>query len=867
MKRSLAVWAIALILGILIADRVPSMIPGLCAVILICISGCIVYRRLPERSPFLLMALPLLLSGFLLHYSNIQAVNTRFLPWQGRQVAVQGVIEDEPVFSDGRTIFTLSADTVTEHGKATPIRNGRIKVSVYSDNPVDALQYGRIVRILAEVEIPAGQRNIGGFDYRRFLAARGISGVCSIRPAQITVLEGDRRFFLKSAGYAVRKGILNALYGSMPEQEASVVAGMLIGYTQEMPESMEESFRRAGLSHIMAVSGANLAFLLMPFIWLLKRLGLNPRWASVIALPVMLLYVFATGMEASVMRAAVMAGIMLLGMMIWRQTDFFCSISASVLVILLSNTFMLFDTGFILSHIAVLSLVVFYKPVFDRMPAKIPKTIRDTLAGTIAAQIGVIPVIAGTFNTFSAVSLLSNLAVVPITGLLTGLAAALAVLWHVFRPVCTVLGWAASFLTRVILAVTHAVSSLPWAELAVATPGFLLTAGYYLILLTVRYGLPWLEKRSAKACPSPANYGWVMAGAVDSAEAEAAAAAGSGFMRSPGGIELYVREQEIVVWHAGRNGTDADHAGGSDGTDDRRLRKRRAAWLVACMLAVYGCLILMDRIPSGKLEIYFADVGQGDCSIIKTPSGRSIMIDGGGSIYDDEDSYTGEKIVVPVLYDLKITRIDLMIATHGHADHINGLKSVLDRMPVKKLVVADSEDSEMNELIDYARSKGIPVERANQDDVIYSERALTLTALYPLENQAGMPAAQTTSANELSLVTRLDYAGFSALFTGDIGTATEERLLSLENLDCDLLKVPHHGSKYSSGAEFIRRTSPAVAVISVGENRYGHPDEDVKERYAAAGARLYETLRHGGIMVRVDAARPEQISVWTVIKE
>lgn len=868
MKRPLAVSAIALILGILIADRVPFILPGLCAVLLICCAACLVYRKLSGKSPFLLLALPLMVSGYLLHHFNTQAVNTRFMPWQGRQVAIVGSILDEPAFSDGKTVFTLLADSITDQGETTRIRNGRIKVSVYSDSAMDELRYGRMVQIMAEVEIPAGQRNISGFDYRRFLAARGISGVCRVKPAQIRILEGDRSFFLKSAGYTVRKSILDALYGSMPEQEASVVAGMLIGYTQEMPESMEESFRRAGLSHIMAVSGANLAFLLMPFIWLLKRMGLNPRWSSVISLPVMLVYVFATGMEASVIRAAIMAGIMLLGMIIWRQTDFFCSISAAILLVLLFNTYMLYDPGFILSHSAALSLVVFYKPVFDRMPAKIPKVIRDTLAGTLAAQLGVIPVIAGTFNTFSVVSLLANLVVVPITGLMTAMAAVLSILWFVFQPVCHVLGWVVSFLTQAVLMVTQTISSIPWAELTVATPGFLLTTGYYVILLTLRYGIPWLERRGHKPCP--ASYDAVLAGSGIGGNAQLGmvfpAAAGR-CLHSREGMEDDARNQAAVQGCSTGDGTDNspdDRRGEADG---KMSGRRRYGWLIACMLAAYGALILLDMIPSGKLEIYFADVGQGDCSIIKTPSGRSILIDGGGSLNDDEGSYTGEMIVVPVLYDLKITRIDVMIASHGHADHINGLKSVMDKMGVRRLVVADAEDTEMNELIDYARSKGIPVERVNQDDIVYAEKNLMITALYPFEDKARMPSAKTTSANELSLVTRLDYAGFSAIFTGDIGFSTENRLLGRESLDCDLLKVPHHGSKYSSGAEFIRQASPAVSVISVGKNRYGHPDEGVKKRYANMGTQLYETLRHGGIMVSVDAGKPGQISVWTVIKE
>jgi len=705
MKRPLAVSAIALVIGIIIAETVPSVVFGLCAALLACLAACLAWRRISSGSPFLLLAIPLLLAGFLLHYFNTKAVSSRFLPWQGRQVTVEGMIDDEPVFSDGRIVFTMRADTVTENGRPAPVRNGRIRVRVYSDNPMDELRYGKMVRIRAEVEIPPGRRNIGGFDYRRFLAAKGISGICSINPRQMEVLDESRGFFLKAAGYAVRRGILDALYGAMPRQEASVAAGMLIGYTDEMPDSMEEAFRKAGLSHIMAVSGANLAFLLLPFIWVLKKIGLNPRWASIISLPVMLIYVFATGMEASVIRAAIMAGIMLLGMIIWRQTDFFCSISASAILMLLSNTFMLFDIGFILSYGATVSLVVFYKPVFDRLPAKIPKVIRDTLAGTFSAQLGVIPVIAGTFNTFSVVSILANLAVVPITGALTTLTAILAVSWFVFRPVCHVLGLIATFITDVIFGVTRAISSLPWAELSIATPGFLLTAGYYLILLAIRYGIPYLER-------------WVQGRQADAAEGHCKAA----------GV--------------------ADEAHADASRENAESGRKRFGWLIACMLAVYGCMILLEMVPSGKLEIYFADVGQGDCSIIRTPSGRSIIIDGGGSVYDDEDSYTGQKIVVPVLYDLKITRIDIMIASHGHADHIKGLKSVMDKMPVGRLVVADADDMEMNELTDYARRKGIPVEKADQGDIIYQEEGLLRPSIpsttSPSFRRAGRPT-QTSS--------------------------------------------------------------------------------------------------------------------------
>ena len=147
---------------------------------------------------------------------------------------------------------------------------------------------------------------------------------------------------------------------------------------------------------------------------------------------------------------------------------------------------------------------------------------------------------------------------------------------------------------------------------------------------------------------------------------------------------------------------------------------------MAGILIFVGSAIILANTPDRSLRIYFADVGQGDCILIRTPKGKNIIIDGGGSISDRESSYTGEKIVVPLVYDLKMNQIDLMIATHGDADHINGLKSVLEKVPVKKLVVADAPDDGVDEIVELAGNKGAFIMRAKEGDVIFDEGDLSI---------------------------------------------------------------------------------------------------------------------------------------------
>jgi len=773
MKRPLAVAAIALVWGIILADVNKIYIWGIISLILSLIIFILLYRPVREKSSvFVLLAVPFLISGYVLHNFNKNYYDNACKEWDGKSVSVNGTLNNEPEFENGRTRFVLNVESI-DNKPLDKNKKIKIQVSIYGNDLIDKLNYGSIVNIAGEIRIPPGRRNIGGFDSRKYLASRGISGTMSAQEKALTILGENRGSWLKKTGYKLRHNILNTLNRSMPEKESSILAGMLIGYTDKMPEEMEEDFRRAGLSHIMAVSGANIAFLLSPFLWVLKKAGFNPRWSSVLAFPAMLFYVLATGMEASVIRAAVMAGITLTGMLLWRKADVYCSLAASAIIMLIYNSFMLFDLGFILSFTATLSLVIFYKPVFSRIPEKLPKTIRDTLAGTIAAQLGVIPIIAYCFNTFSIISVFTNLLIVPLTGIITVLGAILVILGNIFLPAAGMLGVLLNFAVSFMLFLTGKMAAIPWAEINIATPNIILVLIYYFILLYMRFWHPKLANETAKP-------------------------------------------------------------------------------VFASIMVLCGVVILIISIPNKALQIYFADVGQGDCTIIRTPSGKNIILDGGGSINDAEGSYVGERIVVPLLYNLNMTDIDLMIASHGHMDHVGGLKTVIEKMNVKKLIVADANDIEMRYLTDYAAEKGIPVMYMKEDDILYEENGLTIKALYPLKDERLMPKESTTDANESSLVIRLDYGEFSALFTGDIGFMTERVLLEKhKEIRCDLLKVAHHGSKYSSDKNFIEAAKPNMSVISVGRNVYGHPSTETLERIAGQGSQIYQTIDNGGILVEV----------------
>jgi competence protein ComEC len=228
---------------------------------------------------------------------------------------------------------------------------------------------------------------------------------------------------------------------------------------------------------------------------------------------------------------------------------------------------------------------------------------------------------------------------------------------------------------------------------------------------------------------------------------------------------------------------------------------------------------------NNKLTIIFLDVGQGDSILIIFPNQKTILIDGGE--HDQSDT------ILSLLKEYNIEKIDNVVATHPHADHIGGLLNIIQNVPIGKIYDTGQEHNTQTfeNYLDLIESKRIPFNLARENNEIDDlDSKVDIKILNPPEP---LFVGTGNDINDNSIVLKLTYSNFSILFTGDIGEIPEERLVSNENIikDIDILKVPHHGSKYSSTVEFLQTVNPQIAVISVGEdNRYGHPHLETLER-------------------------------------
>ncbi len=264
--------------------------------------------------------------------------------------------------------------------------------------------------------------------------------------------------------------------------------------------------------------------------------------------------------------------------------------------------------------------------------------------------------------------------------------------------------------------------------------------------------------------------------------------------------------------------------------------------VIALILATFAAKTFPEGTPSytGNLQVIFVDVGQGDSTFIRTPSGETLLIDGG-----EYDTY--ETHLLPFLRKQGIKTIDTAIATHYHSDHIGGIQLLTEDGGVKTLVLPDYDDTDNSRkyLENAAYNNDTQVQYVSAGDVIETHcDDLSIKVLHPSRGGSN----GNNFHNNNSLVLHISYGKTSFLITGDIEARAERELISNNNIECDVLKVPHHGSSSSSSEEFIQAADPTYGIISAGKNNsYGHPHFETLDTLNDEDIRIYRTDTDGNI--------------------
>lgn len=642
-------------------------------------------------------------------------------------------------------------------------------------------QYGDVLHVRAVLRRPDPATNPGAFDYRAYLERHGITAIAFVQYPRHAVYVGRQRLnpFMHWAA-AVREAVQRGLFAALPTKTAQLLAGIALGDRRNLPGTVEDDFRRAGISHLLAVSGMHVGFVAAAAGALLRVLRIPRRYAVLIATGLVWTYVLATGARPPAVRAGVASTFGLAAFGIGRTSDGAAALALAGLVLLVQNPLLLFDVSFQLSFVATAAIIIGFTPLQRRLGVW-PRPLATLTALAVTAQVGVMPLLARTFYEVSTVGLFAGLLAAPLVALLVPLGIGTALFHNVWawgsRGPAFVVHW----LTQLLTGISRFFAALPWSYVTVPRPPWAFIGAVWVFAFTLARGANWSPRRRRQAY----------------------------------GLCAF-----LMLWSVGSG--------------------------------------LFGR-PTG-LQLIAIDVGQGDALFIRTPAGATALVDGGGQFQTDADnaSNTGTDIIIPYLRYTGLRRVDVVVNTHPHEDHLQGLLPVLTEYDVQLAVDSgqNSASPSWQSYLQLIEEEAIVRHVAAPGDVIWLDEQTRLEVLHP---QLPLMEGTRSDLNNNSIVLRLVYGDTSALLTGDI--ETEAQLLLLRSgapLPADVVKVPHHGSRLALVTSFYEAVGAGVAFIPVGRNNYGHPSPEVVATLHELGMAVYRTDVHGAVKIVSDGSR------WTV---
>jgi len=704
-------------------------------------------------------------------------------------IDIEGVLAADPEPRGQRTRLWLGAEHIDE-GQGWRPTQGTVLLSVGSVE--QRWSAGDRLRGTVSLRRPRNFGNPGEFDYIAYLARQGIYSTGFADDDTGFVLVGQAESGINDWFARWRRGVGALIHQTLAEPRASVLSALVIGTAATLPSDLRAAFSRAGVSHVLSVSGLHIGLVAAVayalFRWLLARsrwllLTANvPKLAAALSIIPVLLYAGIAGSNVATLRSVLMIVVFVAAVVVDRERHLIVSLAAAAIVILVTSPGSSLDISFQLSFVSVLGLVLAMERFWPWWRAweeahllrlrgwrgRLWRPVAVYAVVSLSALAATTPLTALHFNQVSFIAVLANALVVPLLG---SLAVALGLLAALLFLVSETLAWLCICLAGPVvqlgLWLVQFFAAWPYAAVRVVTPTlFELVVMYAVLLVLVRL----------------------------------------------------------------------------------RGRTRGAFLMILAAIALGdGTWWYVDRYHRRDLRLTFLSVGQGDAAVVELPGAEVMVIDGGG--LGGETFDVGERVVAPFLWTRKIAHVDYVVLSHPDRDHYGGLAFVAAQFSPREFwsngASADSDGFAQLEqrLLDGGVSRHV----LRRGDV----RRIGSVAV-----RVHSPSSQRDGLrdNDQSLVLGLGFGSKQVLFTGDIEAPGEEDLVASSDgqLASAVLKVPHHGSHTSSSPRFLAAVAPEFAIVSAGfENRLGFPHPDVLQRYDARDCTLARTDLDGAITVRI----------------
>ena len=708
--------------------------------------------------------------------SSPPTVNENCLQFYNNQtVEIKGIVNSDPEIKEKSTHIRLSATEIKLDEEWHEVSGTALlfvpRYPIYS--------YGDVLLVTGELITPS---EFNDFDYKGYLAHQGIYS--TMLYPEIEIVGTGKGFKPLEWVYSSRNYLSQTLAEVLPEPQASLAQGIILGIRDNIPSSVNADFSHTGTAHLLAISGLHLSIvagiLLSIGIWLFGKKHYLYIW---LALGIIWLYALLTGMHPPVIRGAIMASLFLTAELLGRQRSAITALAFAAAIMIGISPQILRDASFQLSFLAMAGLIFLFPPLQalgrravratlgeDRAVASVASLVTDSFSVTLGAVLAIWPVVAYYFGIVSFVAPLATLLTLPALPGIIITGALASSLGLIVLPLAYPIGWLAWLFLSYMLLVVSGFAAIPLSSIEVGAINAHLIWTYYLVLALAL----WLNSHRQQASTLTTKSLTSVKPAINK-------------ITSP-------------------------------------VSKLPKKWVIPPLLVVAILASLAAAtMPDDNLHVSILDVGQGDAILIQKGN-QQVLVDGGPN---------PQAIILELGKQMPFwdRTIELMILTHPSADHVTGLVEVLNRYRVKQALHPnlDFESNIYDEWLRLVEEKDIKGTIAQAGQQIDLGEGLIIEVLNPQ-----MPRLTGTESDidNNGMVLHITMGEVSFLLTADIMWEAEFELITQRaNLISTVLKVAHHGSDTSTTPEFLAVVNPQLAVISVGaDNKFGHPTPEVMER-------------------------------------
>ncbi len=653
------------------------------------------------------------------------------------------------------------------------------------------LEYGDTIELEGKVELPSEARNYGGFNEYNYFKSKKLYGKIYANSENIKIT-GKSKLSLDMIAFFARDNIKQRLKAYLSEENINILVAVLLGQKDELAENTIEEFKKSNLMHLLCVSGAHVSALIIGINKITYFLGRNKK--NIISIFIILVLFCITGFSASVTRASIMAIIPIIGKLLFKKSDTLNVLAISLIILLLYNPFVIYDLGFILSYAGTIGILLFANTISKIIHHLLKKENNCT---------GKFKKIKDYCCKIVATTASAQIILIPV----------IAYFFYTFSPMVLISNLIATPLFEIILYIGYVFILLLYIFPAICN--------FIKVLLNICIFI--FEKSTQTSSLLTLSQIYIVRPNIWI-------------------IVIYYILLFLLYVIIKR----------------RRFKqiKKYVEWIknnakkVITICTLITLIALTVDISIRDFTVYFIDVGQGDCTLIKTKSNRTIMIDSGGN-ENIEEYDIGKQVLVPYLLTRGIKKLDYIMVSHFHADHCNGFIEVINRIKIGAILIAkqDTYTKEFDTIKNIAQKRKVSIKYVKQGDKIKLDNSTTLEILYI--------GKDVNNLNNTSIMARIKYNNFSILFTGDAEKEEEEAILKAcdnKTLKSNVLKVGHHGARTSSTQEFLDAVKPQIALIGVGEkNNFGHPSSEVINRLKSFNIEIYRTDQMGEITIKVNS--------------